>query len=428
MQIFHTMSEVYKHNHYVPEWYQKRFLPTGQSRHHYLDLKPQVVERDGHKFTRKALLNWGPKKCFAQDDLYTTRWGGFENRDIEKFFFGQVDSRGKRAVEHFSDWSFNGESADALQALLHYMSVQKLRTPKGLGWLKRDSGNRDKNNLLILLQDLQNIFCTIWSECVWQIADASESKTKFIISDHPVVVYNRECFAGSKTCQGYGDPDIRRVATHTYFTLSPDKVLIFTNLSWVRDPFQNPKKCRPNPDLMRPAKMFSFLDIQVDRFLSEEEVIEINFVTKQRAHRYIAAAREEWLYPEQKMRSQHWRKLGDGYLFMPDPRHIHGGGEIFVKYGSGRHDSWDDYGHKPWQKGCEDKERQNHEWKTMGKFKAEWAATYGPKYRGIVHKFTSKDRPPQTEMGDDYHASECARDNEFLKLKGERARRRKLKR
>ena len=422
------MAEEFKHNHYVPEWYQKRFLPIGQSHHFYLDLRPDTVCQAGHTFKRKEILRWGPTKCFAKNDLYTTRWGGIENRDIEKFFFGRVDIDGKKAVEHFSNWVFDGDSSEAFQALVPYMSVQKLRTPKGLGWLRRSLGGLDMNNTLIRLQEIRNIFCTIWSEGVWQIADATKSATKFIFSDHPVVVYNRECFPGSKYCQGYDDPDIRQEATHTYFPLSPDKVLIFTNLSWVRNPFQNPLKLRPNPKMMRQAKLFSFMEIQVDRFLSEEEVIQINYITKRRAYRYIAAAKEEWLYPERHLQSPNWRKLGDGYLFMPDPRHIYGGGESFVSLDNGRSEAWNDYGQKPWQKGFDDKSREDREWATMGRFKAEWAATYGQEYRGITHEFTSEDHPARTRMDDDYHAAECKRDRDNLKLPGERARRRQLKR
>ena len=135
----------YKHNHYVPEWYQKRFLRTGQSQHYYLNLHPETVRENGHTYTRRALYCWGPKRCFAQDDLYTTRWGGLENRDIERFFFGQIDNDSKGAVEHFADWAFDGDSADALQTLVPYMSVQKLRTPKGLGWLRTVFGETDAN-------------------------------------------------------------------------------------------------------------------------------------------------------------------------------------------------------------------------------------------------------------------------------------------
>nr|MCH9765410.1 DUF4238 domain-containing protein [Alphaproteobacteria bacterium] len=82
------MSQDYKHNHYVPEWYQKRFLPNGQGKQWYLDLRPEKITKNGHTYLRRELLHWGPRKCFAQDDLYTTRWGSIENRDIEKFFFG----------------------------------------------------------------------------------------------------------------------------------------------------------------------------------------------------------------------------------------------------------------------------------------------------------------------------------------------------
>ena len=77
---------------------------------------------------------------------------------------------------------------------MNYMSIQKLRTPKGLGWLSELTDGRVSNNRLIRLQKIQNIYCAIWTECVWQIADATKSATKFIISDHPVTVYNRGCF------------------------------------------------------------------------------------------------------------------------------------------------------------------------------------------------------------------------------------------
>jgi hypothetical protein len=126
----------YSHNHYVPKWYQKRFLSSGKTRYHYLDLQPETSVNNGHIYKRKELHNWGPELCFAQDDLYTTKWGGIENRDIEKFFFGSVDSKGQKAVEHFASFRLNDETHDAFNALVPYMSIQKLRTPKGLAWLE----------------------------------------------------------------------------------------------------------------------------------------------------------------------------------------------------------------------------------------------------------------------------------------------------
>jgi len=340
-------------------------------------------------------------------------------------FFGKLDTIGPKAIDHFSDFELGEDSHKSFEILLPYMSVQKLRTPKGLGWLQQVSMSTNKNRTLFELQRLQRLFCAIWTECVWQLADASKSSTKFIISDHPVVAYNRECFPASEWCCGYNDPDIRFAATHTYFPLSLNKVLILTNLSWVRNPFQNPRKLHPNPRLMRDA-IFKFTDIQVERYLTEEEVREINFITKKRAFRYIAAAKEEWLYPERYLRSTEWRKLGDGYLLMPDPRHIHGGGEVVIGYNNGRSDAFGAYGHKPWEKGYKDKSRDDKEWAAMLKFKAEWAATYGPEYRGIVYDFGP--HKARYSMGEEWHLKECELDRKYQKLPGERTRRRKLRR
>jgi hypothetical protein len=302
------MNGDYSHNHYVPVWYQRRFMQEGQSRYWYLDLRPDRVERDGHTHVRRSLLHWGRKSCFAQDDLYTVKWGNWINVDIERHFFGRIDREGRRAVEYFTAFDHDGGDRAAFQQLLTYMSVQKLRTPKGLAWLADAARSGHRNLDLILLQEIQNIYCAIWTECVWQIADASQSPTKFIVSDHPVTVYNRVCFPLSRYCTGFNDPDIRMVGTHTYFPLSLEKILILTNLAWVRNPYQSELRFRPNPNFFRGA-IFNYLAIQLGRMLTEEEVRQINLITKKRAYRYIAAAEEEWLYPERFLQNDHWRKL-----------------------------------------------------------------------------------------------------------------------
>jgi hypothetical protein len=131
------------------------------------------------------------------------------------------------------------------------------------------------------------------------LVSADETQTKFIISDHPVTVYNRDVFPDSTYARQHTDPDFRMNGTHTYFPLSPTRMLILTNLSWVRNPYGNAKKLRPNPQLFRTA-MLSFTDIQTGRQLEEIEVKQINYVTKRRALRYVAAAQEDWLYPDRK--------------------------------------------------------------------------------------------------------------------------------
>lgn len=413
----------YRHNHYVPEWYQKRFLLPGQHKFKYLDLHPDLISNGNVRYTRKSLLNWGPDSCFAQNDLYTTNWGSVDNTELEQFFFGQVDSEGKGAVEYFSNFKHPSADGEAFKTMLRYMTVQKLRTPKGLGALAGLARSENRNLNLLLMQQLENLYSAIWSECLWQIADASRSATKFIISDHPVTVYNRDCYPMSNCCRGFRDPDIRLVATHTYFPLSIDKILILTNRAWVRNPYQSERTMRPNPTYFRSA-IFKFTNIQVDRILSEEEVIQINYVTKHRALRYIAAAQKEWLYPELRLGSRdHWRKLGDGYLFMPDPRHEYMGGEISIGYKGGGAAVFGPYGHRPGQKGYKDASREVREENSLGRFKAEWAATKGQDYRGVPFRFSNRSLRDSDEM----HSYYISIDAKIAESNAERKRRRRLR-
>lgn len=325
----------YRHNHYVPIWYQQRFMHRGQHKYFRLDLKPEVVTSGKVKFTRNALHHWAPDSVFAEDDLYTTRWGHITNTEIEKFFFGQIDNGAPAALDYFANFEDPDYSNEvAFKKLMTYMSLQKLRTPKGLANFAAQTKAENANQTLLRLQTFQNLYCAIWTESVWQIADASASPTKFIISDHPVTVYNRACPPLSKWCIGRNDPDIRMHATHTYFPLSLNKLLILTNLSWVRNPYQNELKLRPNPNFFRDT-VFSFLSIQIGRKLTEDEVLEINYITKRRANRYIAAAERDWLYPEKQLSSDHWKKFGNGYLLMPEPRLLVMGGEILIGYKGG---------------------------------------------------------------------------------------------
>lgn len=392
-----TPTRDFKHNHYVPEWYQRRFMLPGQGKYWYLDLKPEQVVQNGHRFTRRDLLHWGPGRCFAEHDLYTTRWGAQENVDIEKFFFGRVDTEGKSAVEVYSDFRFDNPGLhDGFQRLVNYMSVQKLRTPKGLGWLSGLPGGHDHNSRLMMLQAIQHMFCAIWTDCVWQIADATNSPTKFIISDCPVTVYNRACFPGSRGCTGFNDPDIRWVGTHTYFPLSIDKVLILTNLSWVRNPHQNERSPHPNQDFFH-STIFKLTDIQTYRSLGEQEVREINYITKKRALRYVTGAEKEWLYPERHLPTTHWNKLGNGLLLMPEPREIHMGGEVLVGYKGGRSEAWNEYGHRPWHRGYNDEKRFAEESRSLERFKAEWAAMQGLQYRGTSFQFHHEHEGPYVE-------------------------------
>ena len=342
------MSAEYTNNHHVPQWYQRQFIPAHQADRelYLLDLKPDSF-RDGRgiRRQRKALRRTGPRKCFAIDDLYTTRFGGIESRELERVFFGEVDTRGKAAVEFFAGFDHDRVSGEALEDLMTYLSTQKLRTPKGLDWLVAQAGVRDREDVLDQLTRLRTVYGAIWAECAWQIADAAESPTKFIVSDHPVTVYNRSCAPGHPLCKRANDPDIRLQATHTLFALTSERLLILTNRSWACNPYRPPVELRPNPDLFRDA-MFNFLEIQTRRPLSEQDVLKVNCIIKRRAYRYIAAGRESWLYPERHVKFN-WRAIGDEHLLMPDPRSLHPGAEMVMGYTGGRTEAMDTSGRRP---------------------------------------------------------------------------------
>jgi hypothetical protein len=154
-------------------------------------------------------------------------------------------------------------------------------------------------------------------------------------------------------------------------------------------------------------------------------VIQINYVTKRRALRYVAGAQKDWLYPERRLRDDHWRKLGDGYLFMPEPREIHMGGEIYFGFEDGSSEAFGTYGHRPWQEGYEDAARESRERNSLERFKAEWAAKYGPEYRAISFAFGGRSLKSDSP---DMHVRYLATDAEYRVRQGERQRRRRLTR
>jgi Protein of unknown function (DUF4238) len=387
----------YKENHYVPVWYQERFLPTeGERKFRYLDLTPdRFRDQRGILRTKKDLHRWGAVSCFKETDLYTVKYGRYESTEIEQFFFGKVDVEGRKAVEFFSRYeSFDDFKGDVnpekiFNSLLNYMSIQKFRTPKGLRYLATIAHATNKNHLLIEMQRLQNLHCAIWTECVWAMVSADDEQTKFILSDHPVTVYNREVFPDSSYARQHTDPDFRMSGTHTYFPLSPTRMLILTNLSWARNPYENGKKFRPNPVPFRTA-MFNFTAIQTGRQLEEIEVRQINYITKRRALRFIAGAQENWLYPERDLPGTHWRKLDDRYLFMPDPRELHLGGEIMIGYGGGRSEAFDEYGRRPWQPDYKKTDQGNEEDRTLYGFQGEFARLFGPSGAAEVRALVSE--------------------------------------
>ncbi|MDR0533639.1 MAG: DUF4238 domain-containing protein [Verrucomicrobiales bacterium] len=400
------MSIEYRNHHYVPKWYQKKFMLPGTHDFFYLSLKPEIFsDPRGITHSKKVMKKLGSNMCFAQEDLYTTTISGIETTDIEKYFFGEIDSKGSSATKQLENFSHPPTiSGTSLTDFLRYMSTQKLRTPKGLAFLSDQIGSTDKNRILQAMVNLRELHCAIWTECVWLIADASLSDTKFIISDHPVTIYNRECGPRSQWCRGSNDPEIWLQGSHTIFPLSINKILILTNLSWVRNPYQSALKERPNSQPFRHT-IFRLLDIQILRHLKEEEVRQINFVIKSRAYRYIAAGKEEWLYPEKYVSKSDWNTFGHGYLFMPDPRPIHTGGELLWGYTDGRSGAMDEYGRLPFDPNFSIESKNHSDQTTLQWFQGEFAQLFGSFRRGRSYSLSQIDKEQDDTESHQYHLS-----------------------
>lgn len=403
------MATDYRHNHYVPEWYQKNFIPVGNTSGElfYLNLKPDMFwGSKGKVHVAKPLKKWHPSRCFAEDDLYTTTFGGIESREIERLFFGGIDTNGKKAVDHFADYHYPDWSPEPVSHLVDFLGTQKLRTPKGLNWLSRQLNTGNANVALAKMLELKDVFGATWVECIWQICDADDSDTKFIVSDHPVTIYNRVLGPRQPTwCKGSNDPDIRFVGSHIIYPLTLNKVLILTHVAWVRNPYQNPKNYRPNPGFYR-STMFNFHNLQINRHLSEQEVKEINFIIKNRAYRYIAAGEEEWLYPEKFVAKSDWNVYGDGLLLMPDPRSFHYGGEVYAGSASGSHFAVDPYGRKPGDPnfGKEEGMSKSVDDSPLYRFQGDFSRKFGPKRRGVALSMGELEDETESETMHEYYA------------------------
>jgi hypothetical protein len=366
-------------NHYVPRWYQHGFIPGDArvKRYHYLDLCPERISHPGggHHYRRADRL-MGPDICFEQKHLYTLFFEKYASDVIEKRFFGAIDSNGADAVSFFSDYQANRHSGEAAQHLVRYIDAQKLRTPKGLDFLKKLSGP-DHRKVLLLMRHMHEVHVTIWMEGVWEVVNCDSSETKFIVTDHPVTTYNRAMFPKSAQCLYPQDAPIDLLGTQTIFPLNMSRCLVITNLGYVRNPDVKPTARRQNPRSFANT-MWDIRTVQTGRQLSETEVQAINFIMKSRARRYIAAAKKDWLYPERYLTSTMWNKLGDRFFLMPDPRKVQFTTEYMVGFADGSAWGHDEYGRRSRRDDHAVKTLRDAEFAAHQRHKARWTARFGP--------------------------------------------------
>lgn len=331
-----------RNNHYVPQWYQEGFFEIGRSSLAFVDMTPnREILPDGRVITQNGAWNDTPtSKAFVQKDLYSTFFGTSVNDEVERRLFGDIDGRGSQAVRAFSGTDV-GEWHKHFQTFFEYLDIQKIRTPKGLDWLKAQYPKLSQNELMYEMQGIRMMHCTIWVGGVREIVSAENSNVKFIFSDHPVTIYNHAVPPMHAMCAYPLDPGIALRASQTVFPLNRDLCLILTNLEYAKNPITSPLEKRTFARNYRQSmtKIDAFIR---NRKLTAEEVAQVNFVLKSRARRYIGGGRKEWLYPEKTV-SQPWGELRKTLL--PSKHELfHFGGEMFARYESGHVHYQDEFG------------------------------------------------------------------------------------
>lgn len=292
------LRQVTHRNHYVPIWYQKAFILRSGGSLHYLDVGPAPTDLpDGRVITTSPLTYRAPKSCFWSEDLYTTRFGSVLNDEIERFLFGTIDDFGARAVRAFASGDLVAIHK-RFQDFFEYLNAQKLRTPKGLDWIKSKYPNLTQLDLMIEMQALRRMHCTMWYESVREIVSAEESDVKFIVTDHPVTIYNAAYPPTSLVCKYPDDPAIELKGSQTVFALDANHCLILSNIEYAKYPTSLDLKA-PRTHARYGGQSIARTDAFIrTRKLTSKEVSSINRLLKVRARKYIAASEKAWLGPE----------------------------------------------------------------------------------------------------------------------------------
>lgn len=327
----YAMSQT-RNNHYVPQWHLNGFVDERDNELRHLKRR-EIKLKDGSTKIVYSKKWFTSAQCFYGIDLYSAFFGTIVNDDIEKKLFGPIDDNGANAVKAFltddqAQWHHN------FQDFFTYLDAQKLRTPKGLDWVKSKYPELSQIQLMTEMQALRTIHCTLWAEGVRELVSAEDSDVKFILSDHPVTIYNYACSPDSELCTYPNDPDIALKGSQTIFPLNKNRCLILTNLEYAQDPDGvNPLEQRTNATKIR-LSMVNTINFINKRKLTADEVTKINYIIKSRAKDAIVAGKESWLFPENMLNCD-WTELRH-VLMPPTDELYHFGGEIFAGFEDGR--------------------------------------------------------------------------------------------
>lgn len=328
-----------RENHYVPEWYQRGFRVAGAD-NWFLDLAPPPLRPDGMPILARPRQR-PPKACFWEHDLYVTRFGDELNDQIETVLFQGIDDYGASAVRAFLGGDVT-QVHKQYRPLLAYLGAQKLRTPKGLDWIRSRYPALSQVELMREMQHLRQMFGALWAESVHEIVSAVDSEVKFLITDHPVSTFNAGLPENAELLVYPHEAPISWNGTQTVFALDANHLLILTHVPYAKDPDTVELTAKRINARYFGQTMLSTDALVRGRRLDTDAVIAINTWLKARAHRYIAAGQREWLYPE---RDSPVDRVRLALLLRPPLKDLwRVGGEIHIGYKDGTFGYRDAYG------------------------------------------------------------------------------------
>lgn len=359
-------AQVSVRHHFVPQWYQRGFLPDGKGEFYVLDKAPllEVMCPDGKKrrVTKpKEIRRTGTTELFQRDNLYALNLPFISSDFLERHLFGIIDDKGAIANKLLVRWPITipmpkesaypfdwGNPNDRLMEFLEFINAQKTRTPRGLDVIKNQllqAGVEEEDNNIAMLRfnEKRNQLRTVWTEAHWEIFSIEPgSSAKFLLSDDPVTLYNMDCYPLSVDCRYPNDPNPFWRGTRVLFPLSSEKLLVLSHKEHVDDPNRRKAKKMRRNARMFDNTVFSYTWVDHEKMLSGDQVADINRILKSRAIRFVAAYSQDDLYPEKSNSNCKWSALDS--LFQPKYSSSHTSSEVHFGYTNGRSRAFNAYG------------------------------------------------------------------------------------
>ena len=128
--------------------------------------------------------------------------------------------------------------------------------------------------------------------------------------------------------------------------------------------------------------------IRTERQLNEGEVRAVNYIIKRNVWKFIAAGKEEWLYPENNVRSKAWSGLGGEFFLRPDVRGMGFASNTYMQMEDGTSWGMDTYGRAPDDGDPERKEQHAREWDAYCRTIDYWDRKRGKLSSAQIHRMT----------------------------------------